>query len=101
MSPRIVITLVQAYPRRTSIIELSLPPGAAVADALQVLNGAAEASIEPWSGHVGIFGQRCSPQRVLQDGDRVELYRPLTMDAKSARRQRAKSAKSSRDDGRE
>ncbi len=91
MSPRIVITLVQACPLRTSNIELSLPPGATVADALQGLIGTAETSVESWTDHVGIFGQRCGLQRVLQDGDRIELYRPLTMDAKSARRQRAKS----------
>ena len=39
---------------------------------------------------VGIFGQRCSPERVLQAGDRIELYRPLHADPKTIRRELAK-----------
>ena len=39
---------------------------------------------------VGIFGERCEPERVVRDKDRIELYRPLHNDAKTARRLRAK-----------
>ena len=39
---------------------------------------------------VGIFGERCQPNRLVQDQDRVELYRDLHNDAKTARRLRAK-----------
>lgn len=38
----------------------------------------------------GIFSQGCSPDTVLRDGDRVEIYRPLLCDPKEMRRQRAK-----------
>ena len=38
---------------------------------------------------VGIFGQRCEPQTVLFDGDRVEIYRALVFDPKESRRRRA------------
>ena len=40
---------------------------------------------------VGIFGEVCAPEQLLKDGDRLELYRPLIADAKTARRLRAKS----------
>ena len=40
---------------------------------------------------VGVFGEVCGPERLLKDGDRLELYRPLIADAKTARRLRAKS----------
>jgi hypothetical protein len=39
---------------------------------------------------IGIWGRACAPDTVLGDGDRVEIYRPLTMDPNEARRLRAK-----------
>ena len=40
---------------------------------------------------VGVVGGACGPDRVLNGGDRVEFYRPLIADAKTARRLRAKA----------
>lgn len=37
---------------------------------------------------VGVFGRLRRLEDVLQAGDRVEIYRPLAADPKSARRQR-------------
>ncbi len=42
---------------------------------------------------VGVFGQLMALDHILQDGDRVEIYRPLIIDPKVARRLRAKSSK--------
>lgn len=36
-----------------------------------------------------IFGQRCDLARILNDGDRIELCRPLVVEPKAARRRRA------------
>jgi len=36
-----------------------------------------------------IFGQRCDLTRILSDGDRIELCRPLVVEPKAARRRRA------------
>jgi hypothetical protein len=81
------------------MIELDLSPGATVADAVAAAQArcAAErwargASID-WSGPVGIFGEVCGRDRVLTDGDRVELYRSLRNDPKQSRRQRARMAR--------
>lgn len=41
---------------------------------------------------LGIFGAIVSPDARLRDGDRVEIYRPLTADPKQMRRRRAQSA---------
>lgn len=38
---------------------------------------------------VGIYGKRVLIDTGLSDGDRVEIYRPLCLDPKEARRQRA------------
>ena len=38
---------------------------------------------------MGIFGKRVALDHPLAPGDRVEIYRPLAMDPKEARRRRA------------
>ncbi|HVP86672.1 MAG TPA: RnfH family protein, partial [Casimicrobiaceae bacterium] len=38
---------------------------------------------------VGIFGRRVERGRILSDGDRVEIYRPLVAEPRDARRRRA------------
>ena len=40
---------------------------------------------------IGIWGRACALEAVLADGDRVEIYRPLTMDPNEARRLRARN----------
>jgi putative ubiquitin-RnfH superfamily antitoxin RatB of RatAB toxin-antitoxin module len=86
----ISVTVVYALPERASEIGLMLPSGATVADALE---GSRLASIHPEIDlarcAVGIFGRRVERDRVLADGDRVEIYRPLVADPKDARRRRA------------
>lgn len=38
---------------------------------------------------VGIFSKKCQLDTILEAGDRVEIYRPLMIDPKEARRLRA------------
>jgi uncharacterized protein len=49
--------------------------------------------IEPASAKLGIFGKATKGDTALQDGDRVEIYRPLIADPKEARKQRAAEGK--------
>lgn len=37
---------------------------------------------------VGIWGRKTTPNHVLREGDRIEIYRPLQVDPKVARRER-------------
>ena len=39
---------------------------------------------------LGIYGERCAPERVLVDNDRIEIYRPLVFDPLESRRRRAR-----------
>ena len=81
------------------VLELDLPEGATVADALEAARSALRAqgdaarsvaeAAEWQTGVVGVFGEVCGRDRCLQDGDRVELYRALIVDPKAARRARA------------
>ena len=42
---------------------------------------------------VGIFSKPCTLNQSVQDGDRVEIYRPLPTDPKEMRRSRASAMK--------
>lgn len=66
---------------------LVLPAGATVADALAAAGLSAEAARAGMA--VGIWSKVVAADTRLQDGDRVELYRPLGVDPKEARRRRA------------
>jgi uncharacterized protein len=70
---------------------LQIEPGATVADAVRVSGIAADlgvGGIDP--GRVGVFGRVVSSTTLVRDGDRVEIYRPLKIDPKEARRRRAR-----------
>jgi putative ubiquitin-RnfH superfamily antitoxin RatB of RatAB toxin-antitoxin module len=81
------------------VLDIDLPEGATVADALEAARSALRAQGDAarsvaeaaeWRvGVVGVFGEVCDRDRRLQDGDRVELYRALIVDPKAARRARA------------
>ena len=42
---------------------------------------------------IGVFGKVVKLDRVLETGDRVEIYRPLIADPKEARKKRAAEGK--------
>ena len=44
--------------------------------------------IDPSVMSLGIWGRACVAGTVLREGDRLEIYRPLKVDPKEARRQR-------------
>jgi putative ubiquitin-RnfH superfamily antitoxin RatB of RatAB toxin-antitoxin module len=48
---------------------------------------------------VGIFGKAAKLDQVLEDSDRVEIYRPLIADPKEARKRRAAEGKAMRKGG--
>jgi len=69
--------------------ELCLPAGATLADAIRA-SGVLDRhpGLDIAQVKVGIWGRVQSPDTVLRTRDRVEVYRPLRVDPKEARRQR-------------
>ena len=69
---------------------VDLPCGATLQQALEA-SGLLRSFPEFGGGPpaAGVFGRRCSPQHVLEPGDRVEVYRPLAFDPMVSRRRRA------------
>lgn len=92
-----VTVVVCVAPRETREWTLDLPQGASVADALRAIGaaplpspapaGAAEMT-EMGAPFVGVWGRAAALDAPLQHGDRVEVYRPLKVDPKVARRER-------------
>jgi putative ubiquitin-RnfH superfamily antitoxin RatB of RatAB toxin-antitoxin module len=62
--------------------QLDLPQGSSVADAI------AAAGISVQGLAAGVWGRKAPLAQVLRDRDRVEIYRPLKVDPKVARRER-------------
>jgi len=85
------VEVVYARPDAADAVSLSLPPGARVRDALLasgMLERHPELSLAKQA--FGIFGKRVPLDARLSPGDRIEIYRPLAMDPKEARRRRAR-----------
>jgi putative ubiquitin-RnfH superfamily antitoxin RatB of RatAB toxin-antitoxin module len=88
------IEIVYAEPQRAIQRSLRLAPGSCVADALRLAALDPDfAGVDLWNGALGIFGRLARTDHALQDGDRIEIYRPLTADPKAARRARAQQTR--------
>jgi len=78
--------------RQVQEFQIDLPEGARASQALQACGISLQDGGAPdapgWL--LGIWGRRCTPAAALQDGDRLEVYRPLRVDPKVARRERFK-----------
>lgn len=89
---RIRVDVVYAEPGRVWSRALTLAEGATVADAVSRSGLATERpDVRVADDCLGVFGRRVKPAHVLRDGDRVEVYRPLTLDPMEARRRRART----------
>ena len=87
-----VVVAYSAAPRQVDQVELTLEAGATVGDALRASGLLARHhEIDPAAQKVGVWGKLRALSEPLREGDRVELYRPLKVDPKEARRQRYRS----------
>lgn len=80
-------------------VVLSLASGATVADALQASGLLARHGLTLDALAVGVWGRACALDLRLRERDRVEIYRPLQVDPKEARRQRYKGKDKGKDKG--
>ena len=88
------IEIAYAEPHRAIVKALRLASGSRVADALPLAALDPEFSaLDLDNSALGIFGRRVGRDHLLQDGDRLEIYRPLAADPKEARRARVREAK--------
>ncbi len=86
----IQIEVVYAASDRQYLVTVEVPAGTTIAGVIELCRSQ---SLLPEAAfrypEYGIFGRKASADRVLEEGDRVEIYRPLEVDPKEARRRRA------------
>lgn len=90
----LTVEVAYALPRRQLILELRVGEGTTAEQAIRA-SGILEQfpEIDLKSAKVGIFGKPCKLTDTLNNGDRVEIYRPLIADPKEIRKQRAARGK--------
>ncbi len=84
------IRVLYALPEQQVGISLQVVPGTTVADAVTrsgLLKRFPEAALRPLA--CAVFGRAVSLTYQLQEGDRVEILRPLQIDPKQSRREAA------------
>ena len=95
------VTIEVAYAaseREQAVVLFDIPAGSTVEHAIRASGILHRFShIDLSADAVGIFGQRASLQDTVSNGDRVEIYRPLVVDPKQARRRRAGQARKPKD----
>ncbi|MED5606347.1 hypothetical protein SAMN05216189_100278 [Pseudomonas delhiensis] len=95
----IAIEVVCALPERQRLLRLSVPCGTRVREAVRLSGIAAQfPELDVLNSPLGIFGKAVADPdgRVLEEGERVEIYRPLIADPKEVRKQRAARARASK-----
>jgi uncharacterized protein len=92
MTATIRVCVAYAAPGIEALVDLRLPAGATVADAVSRSDLIARHHLDPRTIAFAIFGQRAEAGTPLADGDRLELTRPLPADPKHARRERARAS---------
>ncbi|MCS3602958.1 putative ubiquitin-RnfH superfamily antitoxin RatB of RatAB toxin-antitoxin module [Buttiauxella sp. BIGb0471] len=93
MSREIKVEVVYALPEKQYLLKVRLAQGSTVEQAIAA-SGILElrTDIDLTKNKVGIFSRPVKLTDTLNDGDRVEIYRPLIADPKELRRQRAEKA---------
>ena len=91
------VEVVHALPDRAIVKAFRLAAGATVAQALALAARDPDfRGVNIAGAAVGVFGAVVARDRVLRDGERIEIYRPLALDPKAARRERVRQARSRR-----
>lgn len=85
----LAVTVAYAAPGIEDVTDLALPGPATVAEAVAASGLIERCQLAGTDLGYAIFGQRAEPETPLRDGDRIELTRPLQIDAMAARRLRA------------
>ena len=97
MSGDIRVEVVFALPQRQELVNVTLEEGATLADAIEASGLAARFPDEQIDSlPTGVWGRPAERDHVLHDGDRVEIYRPLEIEPREARRRLAEAGRTMR-----
>ncbi|MEL0629285.1 RnfH family protein [Psychromonas aquatilis] len=98
MSQTIDIEVVYGLPHKQVLLSLKVPEGTSIEQCIK-LSGIVKhfPEIVPSEAVVGIFSKPSKLDTIVQQGDRIEIYRPLIADPKEMRKLRAERAKKQAD----
>ena len=85
-----VTVVYSGAPRAAREWQIELPLGATVIHALAGTAFKDDSALQAMRPVVGIWGKKTGLHHAVQNGDRIEIYRPLLIDPKIARRERFK-----------
>jgi uncharacterized protein len=89
MADSIRVSVIYADPTLQIEVPVDIGPAATVDDAIRASGIFSRLPDGFKPAAIGIFGRIVSARDTVRDGDRIELYRPLKIDPKEARRRRA------------
>tara|TARA_R110002167_G_scaffold2055_3_gene10446 strand:- start:8039 stop:8329 length:291 start_codon:yes stop_codon:yes gene_type:complete len=91
MTETIAVEVAYALPEKQRILAVFVPSGTSVLEAARLSGITREfPQLELESAKMGIFGKTVrNLSDPVQEGDRIEIYRPLIIDPKQARANRA------------
>ena len=93
-SDHIIVEVAYATPKKQLIIPVKVSKGTNIKQAIEKSGIQKEfADIDLNNNHVGIFGKKTTLDHVLDEKDRIEIYRPLIIDPKEQRRKKAADKK--------
>ena len=93
MPGKIAVEVAYALPQKQYLQRVTLDEGATVEQAIQASGLLTlRDDIDLSKNKVGIYSRPAKLQDVVNDGDRVEIYRPLIADPKELRRRRAEKS---------
>lgn len=91
-SQTIQIEVAYALPEKQWLLSLTVPKGTTAIQAVElsgIRTQIPDLVIDP--NELGVFSEKITSDTELNDGDRVEIYRPLIMDPMESRRLRAQA----------
>jgi putative ubiquitin-RnfH superfamily antitoxin RatB of RatAB toxin-antitoxin module len=84
------VTVCFAQPHHVWLEELALPQGSTLAEAVQASQFSIHFPDVKWrQSGLGVFGQKLPLDAVVQDQDRIEIYRTLAFEPNESRHRRA------------
>lgn len=87
---RLRATVVYCARERQWVVDVDLPAGSTLRDAVIASGLPAQApELDIGALDLGVYNRLREPEEPVRDGDRIEIYRPLALDPKEARRIRA------------
>lgn len=96
MANIVTVEVVYALPHTQRLLTVQVEEGTTLIDAVKLSNITAEfPELDLEQAKLGVFGKAAAKpaEETVKAGDRIEIYRPLIIDPKQARLNRAAKAK--------